>query len=425
MDHQSKAYCKLTTAPQPLRTVFAGLVLVALSASAGAAATDPVPDLEVLPAVKWKLETSKPFMASPVISGNTVFIGGLDSVLYAVDTRSGKVGWKFRTGGEIRSNVLVDKERVFLAGGDGTMYCLSRDKGELYWKWVFNKTASFLGERRYDIADYFNSSPVICNNTIYFGSGDGNLYAVGADSGNLIWNYNCGDIIHVAPVLYKDKVIVGSFNGNVYALNAANGNLVWKFKSVGQEYFPKGEMQGTPVVFNGLVVIGSRDYNLYAINADTGYCHWNQQFPKGWALANAVQDSVLYVGTSDDKYLAAKDPATGKEIWRTDLKFNVFSPCTFSANMLYVGNLMGKVFGIDRATGQIRWTFTTDGYLANHDRFFKADDTFSDQFFSIIKNNVDYISAQLTWGAVFSSPAIGDHLLVVSSTDGKLYCLQS
>jgi outer membrane protein assembly factor BamB len=92
--------------------------------------------------------------------------------------------------------------------------------------------------------------------------------------------------------------------------------------------------------------------------------------------------------------------------------------------MLYVGNLMGKVFGIDLKTGAIRWTFTTDGYKLNHDKYFKANDEFRDDIYTVIKNNIDYINVQLKWGAVFSSPAISNNALIITSTDGTVYCLE-
>lgn len=385
---------------------------------------DPLPDFKNAPSVKWKFHSTQPFLSSPVISENAVYVGGLDSVLYAMDIQTGKVNWKFRTGGEIRSNVLVYRNQVLLVGGDGTFYSIDKNTGRLIWNWVFNKTAVFLGERKYDLADYFNASPVLNNGLIYFASGDGRINAIKATNGELAWTFQSNDIIHATPAVDNDKVYAGAFDGNVYALNSSTGNVVWKFKSVGHEYFPKGEIQGTPVIFNGLVFVGSRDYNLYAINANGGYCNWNQKFPKGWALANSIKDSILYTGTSEDKFIAALDPATGKELWRTDVKFNIFSPCAFSNSMLYVGTLMGKVFGMDTKTGAIRWTFTTDGYKENHDKYFKADDTFRDDIYTLIKSNVDYINLQLKWGAVFSSPAVSTNALVITSTDGTVYCLE-
>ena len=90
----------------------------------------------------------------------------------------------------------------------------------------------------------------------------------------------------------------------------------------------------------------------------------------------------------------------------------------------YESSLIGKVFGIDMKTGAIRWAFTTDGYSINHNKYFKTDDTFRDDLYKVIRNNVEYINAQLKWGAVFSTPAISNDIMVVTSTDGTAYCLQ-
>ncbi len=382
-------------------------------------------DFKNLPVINWKVHISQPFLSSPVISENLVYIGGLDSILYAVDLSNGKIKWRLSTGGEIRSNVLIDNNNLFLAGGDGVFYALDKTTGRVIWKRVFNKNAQILGERKYDIADYYTCSPVMDNNTLFFGSGDGRVNAVEAKNGELLWSYQTNDIIHATPVLYNRKLFVGSFDGNLYALNSTNGQLIWKFKSVGHEYFPKGEMQGNLLAFNGVVYAAGRDYNLYAINAETGYCQWNQKYQRGWALANAVKDSLLYVGTSEDKFIAAINPADGKELWRTDVRFNIFGAPAFTQTMLYVGTLAGKVFGIDCKTGAIQWTFYTDGYKQNHDKFFNVNETLRDEVFKFIKNNVDYINAQLKWGAVFSSPAVSGNSLVISSTDGTLYCLKN
>ena len=75
----------------------------------------PVADFKTAPTVQWKQHTNQPLIASPVIDNNSVFVGGLDSILYSIDLPSGKINWKFRTGGEIRSNVLISGNQLFLA----------------------------------------------------------------------------------------------------------------------------------------------------------------------------------------------------------------------------------------------------------------------------------------------------------------------
>jgi eukaryotic-like serine/threonine-protein kinase len=183
-------------------------------------------------------------------------------------------------------------------------------------------------------------------------------------------------------------------------------------------------MMGSPVVSDKLVFIGSRDFNLYAIDREKGYCHWNKSYPRGWALANVFHDSVLYVGTSDDRVLIAADPRLGRELWRTNVGFNIFGAPSFSASMAYVGTLMGKVYALDLKSGEVRWTFGTDGYKKNRLKYFKEDDSYRDDIYSIIKSNEQLVDVEYELGAIFSTPIIYGDKMFITSTDGSIYCLK-
>jgi outer membrane protein assembly factor BamB len=176
-----------------------------------------------------------------------------------------------------------------------------------------------------------------------------------------------------------------------------------------------------PVVMNDLVYFGARDYNLYAIDAMDGYAHWNKSFPFGWAMALTPRDSVISAGTSDDRALVAIDGTSGHELWRTDTKFNIFGPCTYSKSLAYLGTLMGKLFAIDLKRGDIKWVFSTDGYRANRLKFFKSDDTFNDDITNTIKTPADFIAMEYALGGIFSSPAISKDYLVLTTTEGLVY----
>lgn len=378
-------------------------------------------DFEKLPQLHWYYKSSAPFFASPLISAGILYVGGLDSTLYALVLNSGTVKWKLKTGGEMRSSVCLAGEYLYVYSGDATLYAIQKESGKIVW--TFKTKGGILGDRRYDFADYFYSSPVFHNNRIFVGAGDGRLYALNKE-GNLLWSYKTNGILHTTPGIYKDRVFVGSFDGYVYALSQDTGALLWKFKTVGHRYFPEGEIQGSLVVANDLVYVGARDYNFYAIDAMSGYCHWNKAFQFGWAMAATAKDSAIYVGTSDDRVLLKLDGTTGRELWRTDVKFNVFGPCAQSNKMAYVGTLMGKLWGIDLASGKVMWTYHTPTYQEHHLNFFKPDDTFRDDITNIIKSPSDFIEMEYKLGAIFSTPAITNEFMVISSTEGTIYCLK-
>jgi len=380
-------------------------------------AQDALQDFTQEPELWWKFETKSPLLASPLIEGETVYCGGLDSTLYAIQLRNGKLKWKFKTKGAIRSKPVPHQNYLLLNGGDGHLYALDATTGKA--NWTFRGTS----EKKYDFADYHHSTPVINNGLIYFGSGDGNLYAISGE-GKKIWSYQTGDAIHTTPAIHDSKVFFGSFDGNMYAVTADKGELLWKFKTVGQRYFPKGEVQGSPVIYKNLVIFGARDFNVYALDQNKGYSHWNRYLPRGWGLVNSIRDSVLYIGTGDERTFFALHPLTGREYWSKKMELLVFGGNAYSKNLLYVGTTMGKFHATDRKSGTTVWTYATDSYKKNHLKYFKQDDSYRDDIYTIIKTNEQFLDAQYEVGGIFSAPAITSEYLIFASTDGHVYCLK-
>ena len=77
----------------------------------------------------------------------------------------------------------------------------------------------------------FLSSPVSGGNTVYFGSGDGNVYALDAATGVLRWKFHTGNVVHASPALAAGTLYVGSWDSYFYALDAASGKERWRFKT--------------------------------------------------------------------------------------------------------------------------------------------------------------------------------------------------
>ena len=379
-------------------------------------------DLEAKPSLLWKFKTNGPVVGAPVIGDSTVFVSSLDSTLYAIDLVTGKVKWKHLTGAPLRSSVCLAYKYLFLLSGEGILYTMDQDSGRVYG--YFRTLNGFMGERQNDYADYFQSTPVIEDTTIYFGSG-GYIFAVSINDGFMKWKYQTGDVVHTKPVISRGRVYAGSFDGTLYSLDTRTGNLVWKFKTTGNSYFPKGEVMGNPVVAGGMVFAGSRDYNLYAVDMMGGHCDWMKQFPEGWALPVTLNDSVIYVGTSDDRQLFALNIRNGKEEWKTEAGFNIFGGCAIGKKVGYFGTLAGKVHGVDLSSGKILWTIELDGYKANHLKWLNPDDTFRDDIGKLISTPVQLVGMYEKLGGIFGTPALAGGRLVVAGYDGWIYCFSA
>ena len=77
------------------------------------------------------------------------------------------------------------------------------------------------------------SSPVVCDNSIFVGSTDGNIYAL-TTAGKLLWKYHTVAGVEAPPLYSNGIVVVGAMDGIVYALNGKTGKLIWKYKTEGQ-----------------------------------------------------------------------------------------------------------------------------------------------------------------------------------------------
>ncbi len=76
------------------------------------------------------------------------------------------------------------------------------------------------------------TSPVVAAGRLYVAASESHtLYALAADSGQLLWQFTAGGRIDSPPTLYAGLAIFGSADGYVYALRASDGQLAWRFRA--------------------------------------------------------------------------------------------------------------------------------------------------------------------------------------------------
>lgn len=427
--------------------------LSALSCSALAASTDPAQfradarhsgiyhatGVPVLHGVRWKFKTAGPIVSSPAVSGGTVFLGSSDRTLYALDERSGALRWKFATHGRIASSPAVAQGRVYFGSFDSNFYALDVASGALLWKFATEGERRFSGRHLHgaepaaevmpDPFDVFLSSPALADGRVYFGSGDGNVYALDAVTGALSWKFHTGNVVHASPAIANGMLYVGSWDSYFYALDAASGQQRWRFKT-GEDPKINNQVgiQSSAVVADGAVYFGCRDSHLYALDALTGEKRWAFSSGNSWVISSpAVRDGRVYFATSDSGLVQALDARSGAVVLSLDFKhWPFFSSPTLAGDLLYIGSHQGRLLAIDLKGGKLAWTFLTDGAQKNAAAWTKSDGTpnyeaaASDSFYDQMVIGVDRL---MSVGAVLSTPAVEGDLLFFGSWDGQLYAI--
>lgn len=80
-----------------------------------------------------EISTADGVGASPCVYDEMVFVGSSDTMMYAVDLRTGRKIWHFETNGSIYSSPTARFEHVF-GSDDGYLYALNVKHGRSAWK---------------------------------------------------------------------------------------------------------------------------------------------------------------------------------------------------------------------------------------------------------------------------------------------------
>ncbi len=196
-----------------------------------------------------------------VVAGNKLLVNSHWDALAALDIENGKDLWdnkdedlRFRSS----TPVIIDDKTIFAADDDAIML-INSDSGEIISKSVFE--------------DYkFSSSAqtVISNGIAYIPTANKGIIAYDIEAQKIVWNFRGEDailftapyvgkgssIIESTPVIDNGNLIFGSNDGYVYTVDMKSGELVKK-------YFAGSAVMGKVVVtedkiyagtFNGCVV---------------------------------------------------------------------------------------------------------------------------------------------------------------------------
>jgi outer membrane protein assembly factor BamB len=220
----------------------------------------------------------------------------------------------------------------------------------------------------------FSTAGVGADGTVYFGSADNTLYALGPD-GAKRWSYPTGGIIDTAPALLAGgadgpSVVIGSGDENLYRLRAgadvpADERVLWRFRPT----LPTTTTQlvnwweGSPNVGpDGAIFVGNTGGGAYAVNPD-GTQRWAVQTGNSvWTSPAIGPDGTTYWGSLDLAVRAVS--AAGVELWRrTTLGFVTSSPALSADGTLYIGSFDGRLYALDSASGGVLWTHPTGDHI--------------------------------------------------------------
>jgi outer membrane protein assembly factor BamB len=250
--------------------------------------------------VAWQFRVGNRFFAGATVEDGIVYVPGADGVLYALDAKTGEPKWKYAAGEELATAPVLAGDLVLVASQSDTLFAVKRGTGELAWLYRRDPPTGFTIHRA--------SAPTVRGDAVWVGFSDGTLVSLDLTDGGVRWERSLapsggGQFVDVDTTPALDDaghVYAASYSGGLYALEAETGDVVWN--SVAQGI--------TSVMVHGGVVVVTGDDRLDAYLAETGKLLWSKTLQERAGFEPVLVKGMLLVPAQ--RSLLFVDPRTGQ-----------------------------------------------------------------------------------------------------------------
>jgi outer membrane protein assembly factor BamB len=291
----------------------------------------------------WPFKHKKPgldarYAGGPTVSGNLLVVGTLDGHVYAFDAATGKRQWSAEVDNEVISPPAIDAGIVYVHTNSGYVYAFDANTGDR--KWLNDQGSVPLLSLR------GNGPLLAAHGVVMFGSDDGKVVSLRSDTGAVQWQIPItrglgrSDIQKLNDAdgtlqLDGNTLYAAAYHGELVAIDATQGQLLWNR--------PFSSYVGVGVADNELVGVDD-DSLVWAFSKDGGGDLWKQDaLQYHWLTAPAVQDKYAVVGGVEG-YVHWLDLSNGKLAARVRLsKDAIRARPVASGDMVYVEDVKGRV----------------------------------------------------------------------------------
>lgn len=329
----------------------------------------------------------------PVVAAGMVFTLDAISTATATTTGGGRV-WSVdlrpaaETGASASGGGLAyEGNRVFVTTGYGELVALDARTGGIVW--------------RQKVEAPISGAPTVQNGIVYVTARNATGWAVRANDGKVLWrtfgsNGMAGVQGVASPAVSGNTVVFPFVTGQMIAADTRTGNQLWTAdvagSRVGRAITFFRDMTGDPVIVGNTVFAGTSSGHAAALDLATGATKWTAREGASSPVL-AVGNSVFLV--NDQAQLIRLDASNGGRVWMQKLPYFTSQKVGKQAK---VWNHYGPVL----AGGKL--------YVASSDGYLRVFDPASGALIG---------TAEIPGGAA-AAPAVAGQTLYIVSHDGKL-----
>jgi FOG: WD40-like repeat len=268
----------------------------------------------------------------------------------------------------LASSPVVADNRLFVVDTDAVVTAFSADTGARLW------TAS-IGSSGKDFQDsLFGGGAAVDGNIVYATSGVGDVAALNASDGSIIWKVKPAGPLRGAPTIAFGGVYAITQDNQIIALNAANGAVLWQATAS----LEAGSVFGaaSPAAGEATIVAGFSSGEVQAYRYENGRDLWEDALARtSMALsvstltdvdADPVIDRGRVFALGQGGRMASYELNTGQRTWEISIA-GISTPYVVG-EWVYAMTDDAKLLCVARGSGKIRWIQQLQRYRVETDK---------------------------------------------------------
>src|SRR5215203_1864691 len=256
--------------------------------------------------------------------------------------------WQYQGNVLLEFPPVIGGKRLFLLNDSGKLLAIQKHTGDVLWKRNLVALDGKSGKIRWsrELASRSESSPLVADDRLYFGSESGTVYAMGAGDGRVRWRFHAGGSVKGGLALADGRLYFGDYGGRAYAIRQDDGRQVWRVSTHGRSFGRGGNFYSTPAVAYGRVYLGNTDGRVYSFSAASGKIAWSKS-TGGYVYASPAVAEVpggrplVYAGSYSGRFFAF-DARSGAVRWSRGGNGRISGGASVIGDIVYYADLGSK-----------------------------------------------------------------------------------
>ncbi len=201
----------------------------------------------------------------------------------------------------------------------------------------------------------------VAGGTLFVTTGFGEVLALGASSGQILWRQSFEAPIRAAPVVHDGLVVMVLRNDTAYALDTATGETRWRVQGAGGTGLLGG---AAPAAAGQLVVIPFASGEVLGVLGRNGVTMWGTAVSGGRRefVRNRINDisgdpvidgSAVYASNQSGRTVRV-DRDTGERVWT--MAEGSYGPAWPVGGSIFLVSDLGELVRANAASGEVIWT---------------------------------------------------------------------